>query len=73
MPTVYGRKQIVTPATKDRMLNKNIGLMPRAYKSVNIYCPAVVAIAPQADIIPKPVPLKGKGNISVTYKKVIAK
>ena len=46
--------------------------MPRAYKSVNIYCSTVAAIAPKADIIPKPVPLKGKGNISVAYKKAIA-
>jgi len=72
-PNVSGKKYIEQPAIADSIVNKIIGLKLTVCKEVRINCPLVEAIAPKAETIPKPVPLRVRGNISVMNKKMIAK
>jgi hypothetical protein len=59
--------------TTAKPVNIIIGLKFMASNEVSTNCPLLEAMAAIAEPIPKPIPLKGRGKISVTNKKKIEK
>ena len=69
LPKVSGKGYKYMHVVADKIANNTIGLCFLSANVVKINWLPVEAIAPPRDTIPNPVPLNGKGNISVMYKK----